>query len=93
MDFADVSAGGGDVLDNFDFDSFLNTDKIGMGFHFAEFDGGHWTQTLRNNAAKIDLTCTYCRHLQHVQLCRRVGSAVLYHPQLAPAKSASLLWK
>jgi hypothetical protein len=40
MDFADVSAGGGDVLDNFDFDSFLNTDKIGMGFHFAEFDGG-----------------------------------------------------
>jgi hypothetical protein len=40
MDFADVSAGGGDVLDNFDFDSFLNTDDGGMGFDFPSFDGG-----------------------------------------------------
>jgi hypothetical protein len=40
MDFADVSAGGGDVLDNFDFDSFLNTDDGGMGFDFPNFDGG-----------------------------------------------------
>jgi hypothetical protein len=40
MDFADVSAGGGDVLDNFDFDSFLNTDDAGMGFDFPSFDGG-----------------------------------------------------
>jgi hypothetical protein len=40
MDFADVSAGGGDVLDNFDFDSFLNTDDGGMGFDFPNFDAG-----------------------------------------------------
>ena len=38
--FADISAGGGDVLDNFDFDSFLNIDENGMGFDFPEFDGG-----------------------------------------------------
>lgn len=40
MDFADVSAGGGDALDNFDFDSFLNKDDGGMGFDFPVFDGG-----------------------------------------------------
>jgi hypothetical protein len=40
MDFADVSAGGGDALDNFDFDfdSFLETDKHGMGLDFPDFD-------------------------------------------------------
>jgi hypothetical protein len=30
MDFADIPAGGGDVLDNFDFDSFLNNGGIGF---------------------------------------------------------------
>lgn len=40
MDFADASVGGGDVFDNFDFDSFLNTDDGGMGFDFPDFDGG-----------------------------------------------------
>ena len=40
MDFADVGAEGADVLDNFDFDSFLNKDGEGMGFDFPNFDGG-----------------------------------------------------
>jgi hypothetical protein len=40
MDFADVGAGGGDVLDNFDFDSFLDKDDGGMSFDFPVFDGG-----------------------------------------------------
>jgi hypothetical protein len=40
MDFADVSAGGGDALDNFDFDSFLDKDDGGTGFDFSVFDGG-----------------------------------------------------
>jgi len=39
MDLTDVSAGG-DALDKFDFDSFLNTDENGKGFDFPTFDGG-----------------------------------------------------
>jgi hypothetical protein len=39
MDLTDVSAGG-DAHDNFDFDSFLNTDENGKGFDFPTFDGG-----------------------------------------------------
>jgi hypothetical protein len=33
MDFADIPAGGGDVLDNFDFDSFLHNEGIGFEFN------------------------------------------------------------
>lgn len=40
MDFADVGAEGVDVLDNFDFDSFLNKDGEAMGFDFLNFDSG-----------------------------------------------------
>jgi hypothetical protein len=40
MDSANVSAGGGDALDNFGFDSFLNKDDGGMSFDFPVFDGG-----------------------------------------------------
>lgn len=42
MDFADPMANtGGDVLDNFDFDSFLNTDDGGLnGFDNFSFDTG-----------------------------------------------------
>lgn len=39
MDFADVGAASGDVLDTFDFDSFLNEDTA-MNFDFNTFDGG-----------------------------------------------------
>lgn len=41
MDFADPMAATGDVLDNFDFDSFLNTDDGGLnGFDNFSFDTG-----------------------------------------------------
>lgn len=42
MEFADIGGGNGDVLDSFDFDSFLNTDDNlgGMGFDGFSFDGG-----------------------------------------------------
>jgi hypothetical protein len=38
LDFADVSVGGGDVLDSFDFDSFLNTDEVDKCFEGIEFE-------------------------------------------------------
>jgi hypothetical protein len=38
LDFAEVSAGGGDVLDNFDFDSFLSTNEVDKGFEDIAFD-------------------------------------------------------
>lgn len=42
MEFAELGNGGGDVLDNFDFDSFLNTDDMsgGMAFDGFSFDAG-----------------------------------------------------
>ncbi|OQN96305.1 hypothetical protein B0A48_17561 [Cryoendolithus antarcticus] len=41
MDFADLGGTGGDVLDNFDFDSFLNNDDgSGLGFDNFAFDNG-----------------------------------------------------
>ena len=38
MDFADVSAGGGDALDNFDFDSFLETNVMDSSMSFDNFN-------------------------------------------------------
>jgi hypothetical protein len=41
LEFADLNGGGGDVLDNFDFDSFLNNDDgSGLGFDNFAFDTG-----------------------------------------------------